>query len=93
MISYEIRDDHAEHARRNVDTFFGQTPGNWRLLIGDLAESCGFQSFDDVSRKIEQEMPRLGALPKERSVVGIAVDKRGREIRADLICIASDSRP
>ncbi len=39
VISYEIRDDHAEHARRNVDTFFGQTPDNWRLLIGDLAES------------------------------------------------------
>lgn len=39
VISYEIRDDHAEHARRNVDTFFGQSPENWRLLIGDLAES------------------------------------------------------
>ncbi|BBZ76394.1 hypothetical protein MANY_17310 [Mycolicibacterium anyangense] len=39
VISYEIRDDHAVHARRNVDTFFGQTPDNWRLVIGDLAES------------------------------------------------------
>lgn len=39
VISYEIRDDHAEHARRNVETFFGQTPENWQLVIGDLAES------------------------------------------------------
>lgn len=39
VISYEVRDDHAEHARRNVDTFFGQTPDNWRLIIGDLADS------------------------------------------------------
>jgi tRNA (adenine57-N1/adenine58-N1)-methyltransferase len=32
-------DDHAEHARRNVDTFFGQRPDTWELLIGDLAET------------------------------------------------------
>jgi tRNA (adenine57-N1/adenine58-N1)-methyltransferase len=39
VISYEVRDDHAEHARRNVDTFFGQQPDTWDLLIGDLAET------------------------------------------------------
>ncbi len=39
VISYEVRDDHAEHARRNVDTFFGQQPDTWDLVIGDVAES------------------------------------------------------
>jgi tRNA (adenine57-N1/adenine58-N1)-methyltransferase len=39
VISYEVRDDHAEHARRNVDTFFGQRPETWELLIGDLADT------------------------------------------------------
>lgn len=38
VISYEVRDDHAVHARRNVSTFFGGDPDNWRLVIGDLAE-------------------------------------------------------
>lgn len=38
VISYEVRDDHAEHARRNVSTFFGAYPDNWKLVIGDLAE-------------------------------------------------------
>lgn len=38
VISYEVRDDHAEHARRNVSTFFGGYPDNWRLVLGDLAE-------------------------------------------------------
>lgn len=38
MISYEIREDHAEHAVRNVTTFFGERPDNWDLVIGDLAE-------------------------------------------------------
>ena len=37
VVSYELRDDHAEHARRNVGTFFGHLPDNWRLVIGDLA--------------------------------------------------------
>ncbi len=37
VISYEVRDDHAEHARRNVDTFFGGQPDTWELVIGDVA--------------------------------------------------------
>ena len=38
VISYELRDDHAEHARRNVSTFFGGHPANWTLRIADLAD-------------------------------------------------------
>ena len=34
VISYEIRDDHCEHARRNVETFFGERPPNWVLRVG-----------------------------------------------------------
>ncbi|MBB3751358.1 tRNA (adenine57-N1/adenine58-N1)-methyltransferase [Mycolicibacterium sp. BK634] len=39
VISYEVRDDHAVHAQRNVETFFGQPPENWQLIIGDLVDS------------------------------------------------------
>ncbi|MCV7231447.1 tRNA (adenine(58)-N(1))-methyltransferase TrmI [Mycobacterium branderi] len=38
VISYEVRADHAEHARRNVETFVGETPDNWRLVTADLAD-------------------------------------------------------
>ncbi|MBU3706236.1 MAG: tRNA (adenine-N1)-methyltransferase [Mycobacterium sp.] len=38
VVSYEVRDDHAEHARRNVHTFFGEGPANWRLVVADLAD-------------------------------------------------------
>ncbi|HEY9302910.1 MAG TPA: SAM-dependent methyltransferase, partial [Mycobacterium sp.] len=31
--------DHAEHARRNVETYFGCAPANWQLIIGDAAEA------------------------------------------------------
>jgi tRNA (adenine57-N1/adenine58-N1)-methyltransferase len=43
VISYEIRDDHAEHAARNVETFFGGRPDNWELVAGDVAEFGGVQ--------------------------------------------------
>jgi tRNA (adenine57-N1/adenine58-N1)-methyltransferase len=39
VISYEVRDDHAEHAQRNVATFFGAEPANWRLIISDVVDS------------------------------------------------------
>lgn len=39
VISYEVRDDHAEHAMRNVETFFGDRPANWQLTIGDLSDT------------------------------------------------------
>jgi tRNA (adenine57-N1/adenine58-N1)-methyltransferase catalytic subunit len=39
VISYEVRDDHAEHARRNVETFFGGVLANWQLVIGDVVDA------------------------------------------------------
>ncbi len=39
--SYEIRDDHAEHAERNVEKFFGTKPGNWSLRVADLSTHTG----------------------------------------------------
>lgn len=43
VVSYEVRDDHAVHAIRNVETFFGERPANWDLTIADLAEYTGPQ--------------------------------------------------
>ncbi|GAA1025215.1 MULTISPECIES: tRNA (adenine-N1)-methyltransferase [Amycolatopsis] len=41
VFSYEIRDDHAEHAERNVTKFFGEKPDNWTLTVADLATHTG----------------------------------------------------
>jgi tRNA (adenine57-N1/adenine58-N1)-methyltransferase len=41
VTSYEIRDDHAVHAVRNVEKFFGGAPDNWTLHVGDVAEHSG----------------------------------------------------
>ena len=41
VTSYEVREDHAEHAQRNVATFFGEQPPNWDLVIADVADYDG----------------------------------------------------
>jgi tRNA (adenine57-N1/adenine58-N1)-methyltransferase len=41
VISYEVREDHAEHAVANVENFFGERPPNWDLSIADVAEFEG----------------------------------------------------
>ncbi|WP_033287524.1 tRNA (adenine-N1)-methyltransferase [Amycolatopsis jejuensis] len=41
VFSYEIRADHAEHAERNVEKFFGEKPANWTLTVADLATHSG----------------------------------------------------
>ena len=35
-MSYEMRADHAEHAVRNVEQFFGELPPNWSLRVADV---------------------------------------------------------
>jgi tRNA (adenine57-N1/adenine58-N1)-methyltransferase catalytic subunit len=41
VVSYELRDDHADVASRNVVTFFGELPANWELAIADVADYAG----------------------------------------------------
>jgi tRNA (adenine57-N1/adenine58-N1)-methyltransferase catalytic subunit len=41
VTSYEVREDHAGHAVRNVDAFFGERPPNWDLRVRDLATHEG----------------------------------------------------
>ncbi|MEU4320321.1 tRNA (adenine-N1)-methyltransferase [Nocardia fluminea] len=59
VISYEIRDDHAEHAVRNVETFFGERPANWSITIADVARYEGPQ----VDRVVLDMLAPWDALP------------------------------
>jgi tRNA (adenine57-N1/adenine58-N1)-methyltransferase len=43
VTSYEVRDDHAQHAVRNVTTFFGEHPANWDLHIANVIDYSGPQ--------------------------------------------------
>ncbi len=48
VTSYEVRPDHAEHAARNVEQFFGAAPSNWTLHVADLATHPTEQKVDRV---------------------------------------------
>lgn len=43
LTSFERRDDFAEVARANVETFFGESPATWEVVVGDLAEELPAQ--------------------------------------------------
>ncbi|WP_405165133.1 tRNA (adenine-N1)-methyltransferase [Nocardia sp. NBC_01499] len=59
VISYEIRQDHADHAIRNVETFYGERPANWSLTIGDVADYAG----ESVDRAVLDMLAPWDALP------------------------------
>jgi tRNA (adenine57-N1/adenine58-N1)-methyltransferase len=48
VISYELREDHADYAARNVEMFFGQRPANWSLRLGDVADHEAAEGVDRV---------------------------------------------
>lgn len=52
VMSYDNRADHAEHAERNVERFFGTCPDNWTLTVGDLAEVTPDATGGRVDRAI-----------------------------------------
>ena len=52
--SFERRDDFAEIARRNVETFFGQSHPSWTLTVGDLNVALGEQLDADPEAKADR---------------------------------------
>lgn len=46
LASYELRDDFAAIARRNVEQVMGAEPPNWSLTIGDVRELIAEQDID-----------------------------------------------
>ncbi|MGY4102571.1 tRNA (adenine-N1)-methyltransferase [Nocardia sp. R16R-3T] len=59
VVSYEIREDHAEHAIRNVETFFGERPDNWSITVADVAAYDGLP----VDRVVLDMLAPWDALP------------------------------
>lgn len=46
LVSFERRDDFAEVATANVETFMGEIPDTWSVVVGDLAEALPAE-FDE----------------------------------------------
>ena len=69
VFSYEIREDHAEHAERNVRTFYGDLPDTWDLRVEDLAETSVEQLGGQVDREILDMLAPWECLPTVKDVL------------------------
>ena len=63
VISYEVRQDHADHAIRNVEQFFGKVPDNWSLTVANLAEHPSAADGGEVDRAILDMLSPWEVLP------------------------------
>ena len=69
VFSYEIRADHAEHAERNVRTFYGEHPENWDLRVADLAETSVESLGGQVDRVVLDMLAPWECLPTVSEVL------------------------
>lgn len=69
VFSYEIREDHAEHAERNVRTFYGEHPENWDLRVADLAETSVEALGGHVDRVVLDMLAPWECLPTVSDVL------------------------
>jgi hypothetical protein len=65
--SYERRQDFADIARANVESFFGSPHPAWRLTVGDLAESLAETEVDRVVLD-DPAVPNRGGDARARDV-------------------------
>jgi tRNA (adenine57-N1/adenine58-N1)-methyltransferase len=69
VFSYEIREDHAEHAERNVRTFYGEHPENWDLRVANLAETSVEALGGQVDRVVLDMLAPWECLPTVSDVL------------------------
>ncbi|OAV78549.1 MULTISPECIES: tRNA (adenine-N1)-methyltransferase [Dietzia] len=69
VFSYEIREDHAEHAERNIRTFYGEHPENWDLRVADLAETSVEALGGQVDRVVLDMLAPWECLPTVSDVL------------------------
>ncbi|AXL12106.1 tRNA (adenine-N1)-methyltransferase [Microbacterium foliorum] len=56
LVSFERREDFADVARSNVETFFGERPDTWDVVVGDLGEALPDQFADGTVDRVVLDM-------------------------------------
>ncbi|HWD62774.1 MAG TPA: tRNA (adenine-N1)-methyltransferase [Humibacter sp.] len=56
LASFERRDEFADIARGNVETFFGRVPDNWSITVGDLQEELPLAAPEGTVDRIVLDM-------------------------------------
>ncbi|HEX5937879.1 MAG TPA: tRNA (adenine-N1)-methyltransferase [Actinomycetota bacterium] len=63
VVSYEVRPEHQERARSNVEGFFGKIPDQLELRVGDVAEAgAGRDRFDRLVLDVPEPWEPLAAV-------------------------------
>ena len=71
VISVESRDDHADHARKTVERWFGEVPENLELLIGDVAEEVADVAPDRIVLDLPEPGPTLASAAEHQPGGGV----------------------
>jgi tRNA (adenine57-N1/adenine58-N1)-methyltransferase catalytic subunit len=72
VISYELREDFAATARRNVETFFGEAP-NWTLKLRDLYSGFDETGVDRLFLDLAEPYRALGVAARALRAGGVLV--------------------
>jgi tRNA (adenine57-N1/adenine58-N1)-methyltransferase catalytic subunit len=72
VISYDVREDHAAHAERNVTTFFSDLPHNWDLVVADVGQYTG-EPVDRVVLDMLAPWDVLGAVAAALVAGGVLI--------------------
>jgi len=72
VISYELREDFAAAARRNVAAFFGEAP-NWTLKLGDLYAGFAETGVDRLFLDLAEPGRALGVAARALRAGGVLV--------------------
>jgi tRNA (adenine57-N1/adenine58-N1)-methyltransferase len=72
VISYELREDFAAAARRNVAAFFGEAP-NWTLKVGDLHAGFAETGVDRLFLDLAEPGRALGVAARALRAGGVLV--------------------
>ena len=72
VISYELREDFAAAARRNVAAFFGEAP-NWTLTVGDLYAGFAETGVDRLFLDLAEPGRALGVAARALRAGGVLV--------------------
>lgn len=65
VISIERREDHAAHARRTLDAYFGGIPANLDLLVGDVGDVIGEVAPDRLVLDLPEPFAHASAAAAE----------------------------
>ena len=74
VVSYELRDEHQEQARANLEAYFGKVPANLDLRTGPIESVGGSgERFDRCALDLPEPWAPLGALREVLEPGGVVV--------------------